>query len=381
MKKILIFKLGDIAYSSTRVFADELGRALQRNGAEVEYFDFKNESAESLEKLAGSSYDAMIDFNSRLPGIIKDENENFLDTINAPFFNYILDHPIYHHANLERKLKNYHVITIDDTHTEYIKKYYPHIMSVTTLPLGAIRAENLTQEREHDILFSATYLNPSDYYEMIQQLPGFMKKNTLNIIEQLMADTDLLYENAVLNVYENQNMNMEFPVFAQSHFLADIYVRAYFREKILELVAQSGVSLTVCGEKYHESPIAGYENVQIKNQVPYRESLSMIARSKFVLNVMPWFKSGIHDRVFNAMINGAVCITDGSRMMERIFTPKKDYIGYSLKNLDEIPSLVREAYDMSVRFPERHEEMVTNAESKVQKETFEERAKAVLSLI
>jgi hypothetical protein len=121
--------------------------------------------------------------------------------------------------------------------------------------------------------------------------------------------------------------------------------------------------------------------VHIKNQVPYRESLSMFAKSKFVLNVMPWFKAGIHDRVFNAMINGAVCITDGSKMLERIFMPQKDYVAYSLKNLDEIPFIVKDAYDMSVQFPERFDEMVKSAAGKVAKETFKERTEEILRLI
>ena len=64
------------------------------------------------------------------------------------------------------------------------------------------------------------------------------------------------------------------------------------------------------------------------------------AESAFVLNVMPWFKSGIHDRVLNAMYNGAVSITDSSSMMDTCFTPQQDYIAYSLDRIEALPDLL-----------------------------------------
>ena len=55
---------------------------------------------------------------------------------------------------------------------------------------------------------------------------------------------------------------------------------------------------------------------------------------------MPWFKSGIHDRVLNAMYNGAVSITDSSSMMDTCFTPQQDYIAYSLDRIEALPDLL-----------------------------------------
>ena len=75
-----------------------------------------------LEALCGQSFDAVIDYNSKLPGAVLDDGTPFLNHIQAPFYNYILDHPVYHHANLSVLLENYHVICIDDDHNKYISK-------------------------------------------------------------------------------------------------------------------------------------------------------------------------------------------------------------------------------------------------------------------
>ena len=105
-----------------------------------------------------------------------------------------------------------------------------------------------------------------------------------------------------MQVYKEYDTGMAFPVFAQSNFLADVYVRALCRERVLEAAAKSGLPVRIFGEKYQESSIGEFSNVTVLPQMSYRDSLSAIAESAFVLNVMPWFKSGIHDRVLNACL-------------------------------------------------------------------------------
>lgn len=98
---VLIFKMEGIAYNSTRLFADMLAYGFKRAGAVVDIFDItKHGNIQELEELKGENYDAVIDFNSKLPDLIIDNNDGkemyFLDSINGPFYNYIVDHPVYH---------------------------------------------------------------------------------------------------------------------------------------------------------------------------------------------------------------------------------------------------------------------------------------------
>lgn len=351
MKKILIFKMEEVAYASTGVFSEALGRELKKCGAQVDFFDMRKKTAEDLENLTESDYDALIDFNSKLPSLVMDDEHLFLNEVQAPFINYILDHPAYHHTNLARPLKRCHVICIDDTHAEYIQKQYPQICGVYTFPLGALTANEFggTKERKeipfsartHCILFPGTYLNPNDYYQVIRELPADVGAPMLGVAERMMADPALLYEDAVEAELTVRGMtHIPFAAAAQMLCPADIYVRAWFREQILSRVVKTGLKVTVCGEKYEQSPVASCFNVHIEPPVSYSRSLEMIADSCYVLNVMPWFKSGIHDRVLNAMMNGAVSISDSSARMDRVFKPQKDYIAYSIRELDEIAEII-----------------------------------------
>ena len=55
---------------------------------------------------------------------------------------------------------------------------------------------------------------------------------------------------------------------------------------------------------------------------------------------MPWFKDGAHDRVFNAMANGSICITDHSRYLDEILTDGENVLFYDLKEMELLPEKV-----------------------------------------
>lgn len=54
---------------------------------------------------------------------------------------------------------------------------------------------------------------------------------------------------------------------------------------------------------------------------------------------MPWFKQGAHDRVFNSMLNGAVCVTDTSGYLKDNFIDGENIIFIILKIL--MPRLIK----------------------------------------
>lgn len=97
------------------------------------------QAAAVLERYIGKEYAAVIDFNSKLPRLMCDDATYYLDTIQAPFFNYILDNPLYHHATLQCPLQRYHVLLVDEEHAAYVRKHYPHIQGTHMLSLGAMK--------------------------------------------------------------------------------------------------------------------------------------------------------------------------------------------------------------------------------------------------
>ena len=102
--------------------------------------------------------------------------------------------------------------------------------------------------------------------------------------------------------------------------------------------------------------------------------LQQISRAKISLNVMPWFKDGAHDRIFNSMLNGAVCLSDGSRYLDEILHDGKDYRLYDLAHLEKLPDMVHDILSNRVKWEQMQKNAYTLASKK---HTWADRARRI----
>lgn len=80
----------------------------------------------------------------------------------------------------------------------------------------------------------------------------------------------------------------------------DWAVRMYYRERVVTVLAEAGIDIYLLGEGWENHSAIGLPNVhRIADQIPYRETLTCMADARINLNVMPGFKEGTHDRIFN----------------------------------------------------------------------------------
>ena len=68
----------------------------------------------------------------------------------------------------------------------------------------------------------------------------------------------------------------------------------------------------------------------------------MISQSKLSINVMPWFKNGAHDRIFNSMLNGAVSVSDTSRYLLEEFKDGENIVFYTLNSIESMAERIAE---------------------------------------
>ncbi len=348
--KILIFEMKTVCYNSYLYFGDSLGAALSKLGHTVEYFKIDEDALDDLEKYIGSSFDALIDFNSDLPRALMDDDSYFLDHIDAPFFDIILDHPLYHHDTLKNQLKNFHVVCLDSRHKDYIVKYYPHIQSVSVTPMTgelAFGQDSIDwsnwEKRPYDIIFSGTYTDPTRIETAIKKLPDLITQNVFELIDMMKADNSLTIEEAVDRLSENEfydYINSDKPLHTQVFYLADTYIRCLNRKKLV-------LALDNCGHKPH---LFGglWEELELKNAVLHREipfnlTFTVFAKSKISVNIQPNFKAGSHDRVFSAQLNGAASLTDPTTLLRQEYSDMNNILFYSLDDIEAVSEKVNSA--------------------------------------
>lgn len=348
--RFLIFEMKTVCYNSYLYFGDSLGNALTTKGHEVEYFKVDEDVLDDLEKFVGASFDAIIDFNSDLPRALMDDDSFFLDHINGPFFDIILDHPLYHHDTLKNKLQNFHVICLDSRHRDYILKYYPHIKSVAVTPMTgelAFGHENIEWEtwenRPYDILFSGTYTAPVRLETAIHKLPDTIIENTYQLIDMMKNDSTLTIEDAVDRLSENEiydYINLDKPLHTQTFYLADAYIRCLNRKKLVQALDKCDCKMHLFGALWQELEL---KNAVLHKEIPFNLTFTVFAKSKISVNIQPNFKAGCHDRVFSAQLNGAVSLTDSTTLLRSEYSDMNNIMFYELDDIDAISSKVNSA--------------------------------------
>ena len=356
--RFLIFEMKTVCYNSYLYFGDALGAALKALGHNVEYFKMgeDGQNLDSLEKYIGTKYDALIDFNSDLPRALMDDDTYFLDQIDGPFWDIILDHPLYHHDSLKHKIKNFNVVCLDENHQKYINKYYPHIKNVIVTPMtgelafgqSAIKFEEF-ENRPYDILFSGTYTNPIKIENSIQKMPKFLQENVYALIDMMLADSDITIEKAVERLAKEDiydYINSDLPLHTQTFYLADTYVRCLNRKNLVLALDKSGHDFHIFGPLWDELEL---KNAHMHREIPFNLTFTIFAKSKISVNIMPNFKMGSHDRVFSSQLNGAVALTDATALLKSEYTDNENILFYDLNNIEDIPEIIDNALDNSAR--------------------------------
>lgn len=335
--KVLIFTTRQLCYNSGYYFAHRIGEELESIGFECEYCEIpeyaipsagtqiaqpaienagKNvdeEAEKMLEKYIGKEYLAVLDFNSKLPRLVLDDDTYYLDSIDAPFYNFILDHPLYHHTTLDCKLKNYYTFSVDENHCRYIHEFYPHIKGAYQAALGA---ENVVSpvhlhDKKKSILIMGTYRNPDMYMEQIRSSNNYAQNIMLDMLERLECDSEMTVEKALKCVINNMGMDKEsFPLMLNTYYMVEMYYRNYYRKKMVDAFVNTGFSIDIAGEWWDGYDKIDTDNVTWNKAVRFDESYGVIAGYRAIADSSPFFKGGVHDRVYAGIANCTAVMTD-----------------------------------------------------------------------
>lgn len=382
--KILILETRKLSYNSSGVFLSNICTILKEYGVDVTHCIINNPEKDStlLESFIGKSFDAVLDVNSILP-LAECDYGRYLDCIDAPFINFIVDHPMHVHEYLNIKLKRYYVICIDKYHKEYIEKYYPHIIKTVAIPLGGIKANTNTdidsysysqfKKRKYHIFFPATYTPPS-YYRQV------MEENNISYIAQAEQILQEILDGRTAPIHElyKSITSWKDERFALRMYKArfiDRYIRDYIRDKVVEALLLEGFKLDVAGARWEMYNSSGKDRLIIHKPYSYTELPSIMSNAKIVLNVQPLFTEAPHDRVFNAMLNGAAVLTDTCSYIEKNY--KDSMLIYDKGSLKESISALKDTLNDTHKLYT----MVKDLRQTATDETWEDRCRHIVEFV
>ena len=346
-------------YSETEsfhFFTDRLTEELEKRGHEVFICDLDDLSSQTehscdhLNQFLLNKVDMVICFDG-----IGTREEQFIrqwDKHQAVVADILMDPPFRFHPTLEKHPENYMLFCCDEEHVAYVKKYFSEeVPNVAFMPhVGTLPGEDRVvipyKDRKHDILFSGSYYHPQSQMEKIRDLfpdQPDMWRFYQQMLENLIKDSSLTIEKAVLVTLQQFNLIVSdemLKMLLNRSLYVDWAIRMYHRGRVVTALAEAGLELCLIGPGWENHPSAGRSNVRwLDTQVPYRETLMYMADARINLNVMPWFKAGTHDRIFNTLLQRSLPLTDPSSWITKHFTDGVDIVLYDLNHLEQLPGI------------------------------------------
>lgn len=385
IKKIVLFTKG---IETLWFFSEQLGQAFEKMGYEIFYFDQCKEydSLIKLLEFCQPSVTAAVSFNfdgcSGEDYLIDAKGINFFESRDIPMINIVVDHPFYYHKFLPFLPKDYTQISIDRDHEAYLKRFFPEMKRGPFLPLaGTSLWESGTlpgfEERPYDVVFTGNYTPPSDFEGVLTRIDDEYTEFYYSIIQDFIDHPHLSMDEGIIRHLQQSIEGIDEAGLKETMpnmIVIDLYVRHYFRGEVVKALVDAGIQVYCFGAGWDRLDCQHPENIVNGKVLDSLGCLQQISKAKISLNVMPWFKQGAHDRVFNSMLNGAVCFTDWSAYMKEILVDGRDVCFYELDALKELPGQIRSLLDDRARWEQMQKQAYETA---VKSHTWENRAKRI----
>lgn len=338
---------GDV--ETTSYFLTQIEKQLRKDGYEVcpFYFDAEKKSAEGTGEITQGAYFLTFNFaglygeDTWLDGA---EAIPVVDRYALRCINIIVDHPYHYHDFIKEQLKKradrYVQICIDRLHMAYMQRYFPQVKLGPFLPTAG--TEVLCKpwsERGRDILFTGTYVCPSHFDVFINRNGEEYSQFYHSIIDEVLADPQLLLEDVA-----RRRLMEEIPEVTEEEIketlghiqFLDYYIRFSLRGNVVAALADAGLKVHIIGAGWENLPCSHPENLILSPYASSQECLLALADAKLALNVLPCFHAGAHDRIFNTMLAGAVCVTDSNAYLDQILIDEENVILYDRERPEKL---------------------------------------------
>ncbi len=320
--------------------SEQYCRALQTLGHEVLLFNKLHfeESMNALFSYHKKGLDGVFVFNNACFQMRLQSGESLWDLWQVPCYNILVDHPMYYFDTLDNTPASGIVVCADQYHAEYTRRFYPKVRQARFLPTAGERLKPYEAlkpfaGRPIDVLFIGSY----KYHDDVEY-DAF----AVQLESELLCHPDKTFEQAVAGILPSDRSlsDAELKLLIQKYRFIDVNTTAKFRARIMEILVNAGISVTVYGNGWETSGLFQHPNFLHKGLISPEEGIGMMEESKIVLNHMAWFKHGASERIFEAMLQGALSLTDDSEYLREHFTDAADIRFFSLSHLEELPQIV-----------------------------------------
>ena len=316
-----LFLRGITAYEHSSLFMSEMAQGFEKMGYSSVVMDMRAADflSQLRERLLLGPVKFVCSYNAQALGL-KMENDLLINRLEVPFVGWYADHPAYHFSRMATPVDQNIMLFIEQNHVALAQKLFPQPGIKGFFPLAGNRLANppdiVYSQREYPLIFIGSYM-PEDSVkaELTTRNPilNDIIWSTLDIAKT-NNDTDIaeLFDRQLQAAGMNP-LDLDKDIVLGIVTLMDRYIRGFRRNHVISAIRKT--PLRVYGSGWENGPPLG-DNVTLCGPIDLPDALKVIANSRILLNVLPNFKSGPHDRIFTAMLQGAISVTDSNPWLD-----------------------------------------------------------------
>lgn len=364
-------------------------------GHEIYLLDLKTfrETGNDLLEFVKDGLDFVLTIDNDGLSLKFDENRNLWEFLGVPCLNILFDHPYLFFEALPGLPKVCVPVCMDPHHVLYIKRFYKELKHSYFMPLGGEEPQTGQmipwERRSIEVLYTGSLKRVTDAVD-----DDFSKKVMLYLSSHTASTAEEAIEICFRNLTQEE-LAASFPVLAdccdpasaddgllrrviETYRFCDVNTQYIYRKELVLQLIDQGIHVTVYGGGWELLGWDDHPYFHRHSFAPANECISKMQDAKFVLNVLPWFKAGTHDRVNNAMLAHAVCVTDRSSYLEDRFTDGEDLLYVSLEDMGAVAGQIKAL----LCDPQRAEKIAESGYQKaVLRETWQNRAIDMLARV
>lgn len=281
---------------------------------------------------------------------IKYSDDQIVDVyadLDVPHISILLDEPFNPYCNGYADAARYHIVTyLDRTDKEYFSRMdlsvdkYKMFMPLGGTVSGLSLEELLERKKQssYEVVFSAGAfgdIRQGPEWEKFGVLPSHYMLNMLEDIVYLLQNEPLSVVAAANKVLAARGMAEDNYFQAAAYYFPAIlcYIKGWRRRKLVAELLRNGIALDIFGDGWEVADLP--HGAKLHGAIAYEGMLQVMAEAKVVVNDEAVFNDGAHDRVFTAMLNGAVVVSEYSAYLAEEFVQNRDIFMFGWQDIGE----------------------------------------------
>jgi len=371
-------------YESKRYFTNKLVEAMHRHGIETLVIDVNEKvlSQDAIISLHLFNPDFTCSFNSFEQTDIC--GRYLCDFLELPHLSFLVD-PSFYSTTLTNS--PYSIIScVDRKDCSVILSnnfenvfFWPH----------AVERELVFEEgndRPYDVVFMGSCYD----YESLRA--SWQQRNPEAVNKVLDAAIDIVFSNdqkslaeALVEAWNSFNFDPDGVDFTLLYLYLDNYTRGKDRVELIRSIKNARVH--VFGELAPDNAVgilgwqqylAGQQNVVIHDSVPFGEGMNVLKQSKVVLNSMPFFRDGSHERIFTALACGCLPVSSESIYLREQFKAGEEIIFYKGSNRAAVGASIDE---LLANENKRQQNVMSGCEKVLRNHTWDNRVEELIKVL